>query len=267
MTGTIYSHRWHPPSDVQPLKQGIYLLHGIGEHAGRYQRLAAYLTGLGYQVAAHDHPGHGKSAGKRGVIQNDDTLVDAATEQFQAFEREIGSAPLLFGHSLGGLVATKMVLDEKVNAAGLALSAPAYAPFISPFNTAKLKLLEIVAPQFTQKLPYHADRLTHDLIEQDKGRHDPLNHCYKSASIVGWIVRAGRQSIHAANRLSIPTLILIPGADVVVDANQTNLFIKNAPRTLITTHYYDGFRHELLNETPDRREQVMLDIEKWLSTL
>lgn len=267
MTATIESHRWHPPHDATPQKRGIYLLHGIGEHAGRYERFATFLTSLGYEVAAHDHPGHGKSSGKRGVIEHDNALVDVAADQFRVFEAETGSTPILFGHSLGGLVATSIVLQKKATVAALMLSAPAYAPFIGPVNKLKLRLLEMVAPRFAQQLPYNAELLTHDPHEQERGRQDPLNHRYKSASVVGWIVRAGSQCIASADTLNVQTLILVPGNDVVVDASQTQVFIDNAPDQLITARHYDNYLHEMLNETPDRREKVHADIEQWLKQL
>lgn len=225
------------------------------------------LTELGYEVAAHDHPGHGKSLGKRGVIESDGALVDAAIEQFQAFEKETGATPILFGHSLGGLVATSMVLDKKIAVAGLILSAPAYAPFISTVNKLKLKLLNAVAPRFTQQLPYNAELLTQDEVEQEKGRTDPLNHRYKSARLVQWIVNAGRKSIDSANLLNVPTLMLIPSSDAVIDASQTQIFVDNAPADNLTVHHYDNYMHEILNETPERRERVLIDIQQWLDKL
>jgi len=128
----------------------------------------------------------------------------------------------------------------------------------------KLKILEVLAPRFTQQLPYNANLLTHDKQEQHLGATDPLNHRYKSASIVGWIVRTGRRAIASAQSLKVPTLILIPGLDEVVDASQTEVFIKRAPANLITEHRYPNCLHELLNETPERRDVVIADIKKWL---
>jgi len=265
MTGTIFSHRWHTTGELPRQNRGVYLLHGIGEHGGRYHRFASYLTSLGYEVAAHDHPGHGKSAGKRGVIFSDDELVDAAIEQFLAFKEETGATPILFGHSMGGLVASQMVLDKKLDVSGLILSAPAFSPFISPLNKFKLRLLEIIAPRFAQELPYDAANLTHDKHEQELGRNDPLNHRFKSASLVGWIVRAGRQAIDSAASLDTPTLILIPGSDVVVDKIQTQHFVDRAPADTLTVHHYEHYLHEVLNESVERRDQVTADIGKWLA--
>jgi len=267
MTGPIHPHRWHPSGDAIPRECGIYILHGIGEHGGRYHRLATMLTELGYEVASHDHPGHGKSAGKRGVIDHDDALVDAAIAQFRQFEQETGSIPILFGHSLGGLVATSMVLDRQLAVSGLILSAPAYAPIISTINKIKLKALKIVAPRFTQQLRYNAHLLTHDKEEQELGRNDPLNHRYKSAGLVDWIIRTGERVVGIAHSLRSPTLILIAGSDAVIDATQIQHFADDAGTENLTVHHYENYFHEILNETPERREKVMADIERWLIDL
>lgn len=264
MTSTVYQHRWHAAAGATPQGRGIYLIHGIGEHAGRYQRLAQQLCELGYEVGAHDHPGHGKSAGKRGVIDSDFHLEETAAAQFAEFAQETGSTPILFGHSLGGLVAASMVLNLEVEVAGLILSAPAFAPFISPYNRIKLKVLNLLAPKFTQQLPYTAHFLTHDEQEQHKGRTDPLNHRYKSASIVTWLVNIGKLTLEKAPQLNVPTLVLIAGEDVVVNPEAMQIFVERAPAQMITKETYPDFRHEILNETIDRRAQVHADIEKWL---
>jgi len=266
MASTIHRYRWHPDSEIERQSRGIYLLHGIGEHAGRYERLANRLTALGYAVGAHDHPGHGKSAGKRGVLESKDQLETCATEQFDAFSAETGSTPFLFGHSLGGVAATSMVLNNNVAAAGLLLSAPAYKPIISMGNKIKLVILNLIAPRFAQELPYNAHYLTHDEIEQEKARNDPLNHQYKSASIISWLISTGKRSIEKANGLDVPALILIPGEDRVVDTQGTLDFINTAQPKLITECVYSDCRHELLNETPKRRQQVLVDIVQWLAS-
>lgn len=265
MTSTIHRHRWHPHKRAERQSRGVYLLHGIGEHAGRYERLANRLTELGYEVGAHDHPGHGQSSGKRGVLDSNDQLEISAAEQFDAFKSETGSTPFLFGHSLGGLAATSMLLNHNVEVAGLLLSVPAYIPWISRGNKVKLTILNFIAPRFAQELPYHAHNLTHDEVEQDRARNDPLNHRYKSASIITWLVDAGKRSIEQASKLDVPTLILIAGEDRVVDSQGIRHFINAAPKRLVTEHFYPDYRHEILNETPERRQQVLVDIEQWLA--
>jgi len=265
MASTIHRYRWHPHDQTLRQSRGVYLLHGIGEHAKRYERLATRLTELGFEVGAHDHPGHGRSSGKRGVLYSNDQLEMCAIEQFEAFSAETGSIPYLFGHSLGGLAATSMVLNHNLEVAGLLLSVPAYSPIISRGNKIKLAILNSIAPRFAQQLPYYAQNLTHDKLEQEKALNDPLIHRYKSASIVTWLVETGRRSIGQAGELNVPALILFAGEDLVVDSNGIRQFINAAPIHHITEHFYKESRHELLNESPSIRQQVLVDIEQWIA--
>ena len=68
----IHRHRWNPADGARTRPRGVYLLHGMSEHAARYERLAAHLADLGWRVGAHDHPGHGRSDGRRGFARGQD---------------------------------------------------------------------------------------------------------------------------------------------------------------------------------------------------
>ncbi len=264
---TIHVRRWHPEPGSTASGQSVYIVHGLGEHSGRYEPLALKLASLGYEVGAHDHPGHGKSTGKRGVVADERLLERVCAEQFTLFANETQSRPVLFGHSLGGVVATNIVLSEQVDARGLILSAPAFAPLISTINRYKVKLLQLIAPNFTQQLPYRADYLTHDVREQEKGSADELNHQYKSAGLITWLINAGRRAMDEAHTLKVKTLLLVPGADAVVDPDAAAQFMEKAPKEFTTLKVYEGFYHEPLNETEERRAVVFADIEAWLTEL
>ncbi len=266
MTLSIHTHRWYPEDGHSPV-QGVYLLHGVGEHAGRYERLAQSLLNLGYVVGAHDHPGHGKSEGKRGVIEPQYPLVDEAVKQLQLFSDETGKPPILFGHSLGGVAAATIAIENAVPLAGLILSAPALVPQIGRLDRFKLNALATVAPYFVQDLSYDPTRLTHDKQEQEKALKDPLIHGFKSASLINWIVKAGFAVTQSPSKLNTPTLILVPEDDPVVHAEQTLAFADKLPENLTTIRRYPDYKHEILNETPERREKVLLDIERWLHKL
>ena len=264
MGNTVFTHRWNPSGIVLDNVPGIYLLHGTGEHAGRYHRFASTLSDAGWQVGAHDHPGHGKSDGKRGLISPAGSLAVQAAIQIQAFACETGTSPIVFGHSLGGVLATELVLDYNLPVAGLVLSAPAYAPYIGKLNKLKLKLLSATAPELCLDLGYDPARLTHDEDERKAARLDELIHGYKSATFVNWLMTTGQRALHNADQLAVDTLMLIAGADPVVDSVKTRQFVRDAVNADITVHDYEGYFHELLNEKPVWRDQVALDILQWL---
>ena len=263
MTFSIHSHRWHPTGETIQAR-GVYILHGAGEHGMRYDRLTKHLTGLGYIVGAHDHPGHGKSDGKRGIIHTDQSLVEHAVIKLNEFTQETGAAPILFGHSLGGVVAAMVALDTKVPLAGLILSAPAFELSISPLNRFKLNTFKVIAPYHAQDLPYDPTRLTQDEVEQQTAIGDPLMHGFKSASYVMWLIKAGEAVFKLANQLDVNTLLLVPEDDPVVSPDRIKEFANNAPQSKITLKCYPGYKHEVLNETPDRRNRVKSDITHWL---
>ena len=260
----IQSYRWYPPDNVPVKEQGVYLLHGAGEHAGRYEHLVSRLTNAGYCVGAHDHPGHGQSGGKRGVIEPKGALVQQAIAQCNAFCVETGCEPVVFGHSLGGVVATEMLFEHQFAMRGLILSAPAFAPFIRRSDALKVRILALFAPSFTVNRAYSAKALTQDENAQQQAESDPLNHGYKSGSLVSWLITSGRRQLANASALSVDCLLLIAGADRVVDPSKIQEFSDNAPEDKITTRRYETSLHEPLNETSDRSTPVFEDIDRWM---
>ena len=264
MTSSIYTHRWNPPEGVPVQAHGIYLLHGAGEHAARYDAVARRMAAQGFRVGAHDHPGHGRSVGQRGLIDPPGSLATQAALQIQAFAWETDSTPILFGHSLGGALAAEMVLQHHLPVSGLILSAPALVPIMRTVDRLKLKLLSQFAPSLTLDLGYDASLLTHDESMREIATSDPLNHGFKSATLVNWLIESGLKSMDNAEQLKVETLLLIAGADPIIDSSKTRQFANQIAEPILTIHEYEGYYHELLNETPERRERVMADIDQWL---
>jgi len=264
LTTRTHSLRWEPPAGIPVHKEGVYLLHGTGEHAARYQHLATHLAAAGFRVGAHDHPGHGESGGRRGVIDPPGELVTQAAIQCQQFARETGCAPVLFGHSMGAVAATELVLEHGLPVAGLILSAPAFVPFIRKRDLFLVNILAQLAPTFTVERAYNASRFTHDLQIRQQAEADPLNHGFKSASLVKWLLSSGQRQLTHAAQLHVDTLLLIAGADLIVDSSRSREFADHAPARLLTVKHYDDYFHEILNETPERAEQVLADIRQWL---
>jgi len=256
--------RWEPSADTPVNKHSIYLLHGAGEHAARYEHLATRLANAGFRVGAHDHRGHGKSDGKRGVIDPAGSLVTQAAIEYQKFAAQTDCQPVLFGHSMGGIVATELVLEHGLPVAGLILSAPAFVPYTRKRDRMQVNLLARLAPTMTVERAYDASKLTHDEQRRQQAEADPLNHGFKSASLVKWLLSSGERQLRNASQLNVDTLLLIAGSDPVVDSSKTQKFVDDAPVDKLTVHVYDGYLHEILNETPERSVRVFDDIERWV---
>ena len=117
-----FLRRWSPPG--QPLAR-LLLVHGYAEHSGRYDAVARQLARGGIAVAAPDLQGHGRSGGARAKVESLDDVVTDARRALDRLASESDTPPFVLGHSMGGLVATALVLGEQHRVAGLILSGAA----------------------------------------------------------------------------------------------------------------------------------------------
>ena len=127
---SVYYQYW--TTEVTP-KAVILLVHGAGEHSGRYGEVAARLTAAGYVVAALDHIGHGQSDGKYGHMES----FAHHLETLEIFRRQVvadfpGLPMVLLGHSMGGLISCCFLLRHQQEFAACALSGPAIKSDLEP---------------------------------------------------------------------------------------------------------------------------------------
>ncbi|MEM9998571.1 MAG: alpha/beta fold hydrolase, partial [Bacteroidota bacterium] len=134
---TLFTRTWAP--ELGTVRADVLLVHGIGEHSGRYAHIAAHLMMQGIRVFAYDQRGHGESEGERAYIERFDSLVAdlhhvRALVEVQRAEPAGPTTPLfLMGHSLGGLVAARYVsAHSSEGLAGVILSSPALRTDVAP---------------------------------------------------------------------------------------------------------------------------------------
>jgi len=244
--------------------RGVYLLHGLGEHSGRYDALARWFAQRGWRVRAHDHVGHGLSDGARGVVDRPDQMAEHATTLLSEFSSELGAPPLLLGHSMGGALAADLVVARGLPVAGLVLSSPALATRMNAVQRMLSALMLRLAPTAAVGNGLDPQQLSHDEQVVQAYLSDPLVHRRICARLVRWIVDAGERARDRAPGLKVPTLLLVAGADALVDAEGSRALAQRAPAALVTMHWYEGLRHEIFNETPALRARVLSDLEAWM---
>lgn len=265
LNGSIHRHAWPATAQVAATAgQGVYLFHGLGEHAARYDHVAQWFAARGYKVAAHDHPSHGLSAGERGVLANDNVITDTAVEQYQRFARGCSQPPLLVGHSMGGAVAAHLVLTGRLKPSGLILSAPAFEPAIGKVQQVQLRLMKALAQDFTVTARLSGPKLTHDPAMTEAWATDRLITRKVSARLITWLLQLGAEASALAETLSTQTLLLIPEADEIVRPEASHAFARRAPAEMLTTCSYSGLYHELFNEELVARAKVFADVGQWL---
>lgn len=241
---------------------GIVLMHGLGEHCGRYAHVAEFLTSQGWMVRGYDHRGHGRSGGRRGDVPDTETLARDAVMVIEDFGRRIGSAPFLLGHSMGGLFAAQVATANLVPLRGLILSSPALAVRLSAAQQLLHKLLAAAVPGLGINNGLQANYLSHDASVVQAYENDRLVHARISARLLNAMLGAMSFTHSHAASLAIPVLLLVAGNDHLVDASGSDRFFASLPAHMASRHRYDGYYHELFNETGVA--QVFDDLRRWL---
>ncbi|WP_088283574.1 alpha/beta fold hydrolase [Ideonella sp. A 288] len=265
----LQGHLW--PASARPARGTVLVVHGLGEHGGRYAALAAHLAALGWTVVAFDHRGHGASGGPRGAIPADDSLLADLGRVVEAVQAEHPGPLVLLGHSLGGLLAGRFVAEGLAAATAhwwrpvdaLVMSSPALDPGMHLGQKALLALLRRLAPDLALGNGLQAEWLSHDAEVVAAYRADPLVHDRITPRLVRFIVDGGAQVRALAPRWALPTLLMYAGADRCVAPRGSAAFAAAAPPGVVEARCFGAMRHEIFNE-PDRAE-VLSTLTRWLA--
>ena len=270
----LHLRRWPLPAAQQASARGvIVLVHGLGEHLGRYVILAQFLNHQGWHVIGADQRGHGVSEGQRGAITHADNLLTDLAQVIDSVRDEFQGPLVLLGHSMGGLVAARFVAEalEPVPALwsrqvdGLVLSSPALDPGLSLRQRLLLATLGRMAPNST-----HSNGIKTAWISRERSvvrayERDRLVHDRVSPRLVRFIVDSGRVVLARAARWAVPTLLMWGGADRIVAPRGSAAFAEAAPATVVQSQDYPKLYHEIFNE-PERNE-VLARLASWLRAL
>lgn len=259
----LFTQHWMPSSDPAAL---VLLVHGYGEHCGRYDHVAAVLARQDAAVYTYDQRGHGRSEGRPVYIDRFDQYCQDL-EHFHHYVKTHGpNVPLfLFGHSMGGLVALLYVLNQSPSLRGLLLSAPAIAinPDIAPLLRRIAQLVGRLFPTLpTVRSPQNSISRDPNVVEEAK--NDPLNYHGRVPARTGAeLLRAGEEARDRLTELRVPFLIFHGTADVLTPPSWSERLYEQASAEDKTLKLYDGLYHETFNEP--EQDQVLQDIESWLA--
>lgn len=260
----LVRRRWALPG----ANRAVLLVHGLGEHSGRYRHVAAWFNARGYEVLGYDQRGHGLTAGPRGVLSRSDDLLSDLAAVYADYAGSAPALPLLLGHSMGGLIAARAVLDGRVTPAALVLSSPAFRSHEAPWLQSLAAVLARTLPNLPLRTGLALDHLSHDAAVIAAYRNDPLCSGRITPRVADFIFRAGPACIDDAARLPVPTLLLAAGADRLVDPAGSREFAAAAGSSPhLTTRHFDTLYHELFNEAEPGRSQVMKQLGDWLARL
>ncbi|MGO9819482.1 MAG: lysophospholipase [Solirubrobacteraceae bacterium] len=257
----IYWQSWKPESEPRAL---IMIVHGAGEHSGRYEYVAGRLVQDRHAVYALDHRGHGRSEGPRALIDRLDSAVSDLDRLVSEALAEHPALPVfLLGHSMGGTIAVRYALIHQHRLTGMILTGPLAAIEAgAPLRLAG-RALSVVAPT----LPLIG--VDPALVSRDPQivaayESDPLVHHGKlPARTLAELASAIDEFPNAVPEINVPTLILYGTDDGLCPPSGSRMLAERIGAHDKSVKAYEGLYHEILNEP--ERDEVLADIRGWLS--
>lgn len=250
----------------------LLLIHGFGEHSGRYGAMGTHLSDNGVQVLAIDLRGHGRSDGPRGVIRSYEEFrkdlragLDRAQDLHEKIPHRQRGPLILFGHSMGGGI----VLDHGLNHPGDVDGVIASGPLIEPRDPVPAplailaRIISAIRPTATMKNTIKGDQISTVPAEQTAYEQDVMNHDRLGFRLALEMIGTGQDIAARASEWRDPLLLYHARADQLTDFAASERFAKAAPGVIFKP--YPGVEHEMHNDTS--RAAVYRDILDFIETL
>lgn len=258
----LFRRSWHPDGDPQAV---ILLVHGLGEHSGRYEHVARFCTARGFAVHAIDHYGHGKSDGQRGYVERFSVYLDGVAALLHEVQAEHPRRPLfLLGHSMGGLIGAASLFEHQAAFRGCVLSGPAFKSDQAPpaLVMAFVRFLSVLAPT-APLIQLDATGISRDPRMVEAYVADPLVHHGKlSARLITELSKAMAATLGRAADIQLPIFLMHGEKDVLASpagSIEMHEHVSSADKAI---KIYPGLYHEIFNEP--EQHQVLADMSGWL---
>ncbi|GAC1400074.1 MAG: alpha/beta hydrolase [Chloroflexota bacterium] len=242
----------------------LAIVHGFGEHSGRYAGITAEMVARGYAVAAFDLRGHGQSGGRRGFIRSwaeyrHDVGVFLSTVREGAPQRRT----FLMGHSMGGLIVLDYALHRPKGLSGVIASAPVLGQIgVSPLRLHLSRVLSRVSPTFSLEAGLDLEALSRDPAVVEAYRQDRLVHGRATARLATELAATVGRVQAQAPHLRVPLLIVHGEADRIASPEGSRLFFERVTYPDKERYVYAGGYHEPHNDLEHAR--VVGDIAGWM---
>lgn len=243
----------------------ILVIHGFAEHSGRYLELLDALADAGFDALAFDLRGHGRSEGRRAHLRRFEDYLDDSRAAFAALTAGSDGTALVFGHSMGGLIATHFAASEPKRCRALALSGPMFARAlaVNPLKLLAAHVLGRLLPIFSMPSGITGAHLTSDPTEIALHDADPL---VLHQARAGWFIAleaAMAAAPAAVARLTMPLYLMHGEADPLTAFDASRALFPSAPSIDKTFVPLPGMRHETLHELG--RGTVRANLVAWLA--
>lgn len=266
MVGDVFYRKW----DVEHPRAILYIVHGLGEHCGRYEDVARWFNARGVAVYSGDYTGFGQTKGKRGHAKSVKQIIDVIIQGIRYMIADHPDTPrFILGHSLGGLLATELLLTRSydVHMDGAIITSPGYRPAfeIPAWKNMLAKILTPLMPSLALPSGLPVEGLSRDAKVVSAYIVDPLVHDKVSLRLYQEINRTMDSVFQHAHELppDLPIYWMQGEADSLVDPTGAKQFFDLLPTHPLRKYKgWEGLYHEILNEP--EKEQVLEEIDRFL---
>jgi len=257
---SLFCRRWDPATEAVAT---VFIVHGIGEHSGRYVHVGKYFAEAGFRAIAFDMRGHGRSPGPPVFVKR---YVELATDVDSVLRHFGGGSTFLFGHSLGGQLVLWTAQHFRLKLAGLIVSAPWLALVHAPPRWQVFVALKLngLMPGFRFPTGINTESLSHDQAHLDSLEDLELLHKFTTVRFYFEAANAASEIV-GTPMIDCPVLVSFGDADHVTSCKAAEDYLLRVRAPSKTFKVYPGLRHELHNET--ERVQVMADYVEWMKSI
>jgi alpha-beta hydrolase superfamily lysophospholipase len=247
----ILGRHWKLPGP----KAEVCLVHGLGEHCGRYHHVAEFFAKSNMATLAYDRRGHGRSEGKRGDTPNYEAYLDEIARLLEEAQTQYPGKPIfLYGHSMGGNLVLNFVLQRKPLIRGV-IATGSWIKLANPpllLALVAAKLLRQTFPSFSQNSGLNPRLISKDPQVVEAYLTDPLVHNRITAAAGLAMLEAARRLELFSGKMPVPALIMHGGSDRITQSSGSEHFALRITGD-VTWKRWDGLFHEIHNE-PEQAE-------------
>ena len=259
----LFGRQWLPAQAAE-IRAVVCLIHGIGDHSGRYQELVSYLVNRHFAVLAIDQMGHGQSEGRRGHARRYDDLLDNVALLLRKAQTDYSGLPIfLYGHSWGGNQVINFALRRQSVLQGVIATSPWLRLGFTPprWKVGLGQLMRWVYPSLSQPSGLIADHISRDKAVVEAYRRDPLVHSQITASMFVHSHAAGLWALKHADEFPLPLQLIHGSQDKLTSPEGSQEFAAKR-KDKVSFRLFEGMYHETHHEIG--KEEVFRTIGEWL---
>ena len=256
----IHLKKWILPNEI---KGSVLLIHGLGEHSGRYTHVAEYLNTLGYDVFAYDQRGHGQTDGQRAYAKSHQVFLDDLGQVIMHLEKELHERFFVMGHSFGGnVLCSYMIGGGHPKIKGLVFSSAWFKLAFEPpkFKVLLANMLKGILPRLSMSNELKIEDLAYDQQCIDAYETDPLVHNKITASLFVNAYNAGLHCLENGHLIRVPTLVYHGEDDQIISPSGSKMLAGKIEGS--TFKMWEKTKHEPHND--ERKQEVLVLLGGWL---